>query len=309
MSKLDIVSDGSTLVTMSEFMIHVWDLPSGDLRYTRSVAYPDNRLRDFVVNEAANLIAYLASGEDNEVIFIDLTTGRKVHPAGAPGPRSWTLPDDWVPESVDVVGGSDGEVLVANAYGDIKILDPTTWRERAVTTNERLRAAYWLDSDTILFAGPGGLGMWRDGGGSYFVDLPHQRAYADGGEVMVLRFMEGGTQVMGYLPRWSTAIPQEFLTAGTELWVADPALDTAGIVRLDPDADGQHTHLHGYTSGRLELRGADGSVWGAAHAASRIAEVNDFDARTFDATATGDVIAVAREAVVSVYGPVARIRE
>ena len=301
--KLDITSDGGTLVTMSELMLHVWDVPSGELRYTRSVAYPENKLQDFDLDERTSVVAYVSAGEENEVTFFDLRSGRRVHPGGSGvgEPRSWVLPATWTPETVDLLDDQSGMVAAADAFGNISILDVASWMDVAFSTNNRLRTAYWLDRDSILWTGPAGVGILGVDGTQEFVPMPHQRAYPAEHDVLLQRSIEDGTVVRAYTGAVFSGFRGGRLPAVAE-WFSDPALGVAGVVRLDEELASPR-YLQGYSSGRLELREGGDILW-AGDAMSQIEEVNGLDAIAFDATASGDVIAVARDVVVSIYSGV-----
>ncbi len=307
--RVHLTANGNTLVTMGEFMLHVWDLPSGSLRFTRTIVYPDNRLRDFAVEEVTGIIAYLVSGDANRVVFADLTTGERIHPAGGTA-WEWALPAEWFPVSVDVLSRDDrvGKVAVADAYGSIGILDVDNDDTVMLTVDGRIRTVHWLGTGALLWAGPRGVGVVL-GEERYFAPVTNRGVYSFEDEVLLERFVEGAPAVVGYnAGEWATRIATEpsatrgavsLLTNGTEYRSTDRYADTAGIARGVTE-DGTVWHLQADSSGELELRAGDGVVW-AGETVSGIEEAAELPANVLAATPDGRQVAIARDVVVTVY--------
>ena len=311
-TKLHITSDGNTLVTMGEFMLHVWDLPSGSLRFARTIVYPDNTLRDFAVDEENGTVAYLVAGNDNGVVFADLRTGNltdPIMPAGA-GARDWLLPAEWFPVSIDMLyrDGQVDRVAAADAYGNVKITNLWAWgNDQVFSVGERIRTVHWLDNGALLWVGPRGAGLLMEGQ-NHFFPVTNRQAYTFGEELLVERFVESRGTVVGYnAGMWSARIEaqpeslDEAVAPGnvTTSWVAESRVDSAGIARVG-SAEGEGPLWQAYSSGELELRGRDGVLW-FGEAVSDIEEANGLPANAFAATPDGALVAVARDVVVSVY--------
>ena len=191
------------------------------------------------------------------------------------------------------------------------MLDVSTWNDEAFHTGNRLRSAHWVD-DRLWWAGPRGIGILLDDGTLHFRQLTNRRAYFVGDDVVLHRRVDDRTFMVGY----------DAASLGNALTMSDgrDALDlhahwthevsdretteAVGVARIDGNRAerGSHFHLQAYSSGRIEVLGGTPPLFlGAVNASSDIEEANELAVNTLAATETGDVVAVAREIVVSVY--------
>ena len=312
-SKLAVSPDDRLLVVMGSYALHIWDIRSNRLIATLSVAYPENRLRDFVIDETGEILAYLVSGADPQVVFLDLDTGAKINVlTGAParssgqaGDGTWVWPrrsSDY-PESVEVVGSPGtrlNSVAVAFSSGNIRLLDLGASEERTVSTGMvNLREVRFASDNTLSWVGSHGLGWQTAAGRNRSIEFPNYGAYYSHN-----KWVLSAIELENYQP-WlreyeyvEDAMAYEM---ASDLYVAEGDLLDSDVEFITAGPADSRGYLLAYTSGRLQLIDDEGNPTNALEPRSHATEASEIAPTAITTSPSRRIVVLGRGPFVSVY--------
>lgn len=305
--KVVFTPDDKTVIGSGPYAVHIWRIDTGQLVRIRTVAYPDNTVQDLKIDASGKTLAYLVAGLQNEVVFVDVATGRRIDirtgavltneiAAGKPGEGSWQLPRGQdaltIPTGValqSVKGGAVPRVAVGYSSGTVQLLNVQTGTVTEFqTTSNELRTVEFDTEGRLLWTNPEGYGRQSGANRLTIEKFPNSHASFTNNHLWMFSVANEKPVVRSY-----DAAANTFRNSYWQA-VSEP------VMELKPFANGRLLAM--YETGNFGVHNLEGQPFGKPFALmSGVKEASDIPPTTMAISESGSIAATMRGPVISVF--------